>query len=66
MTKIAILLINFYQMFLSTVFKNLLGGNAFCKYSPTCSVFSKTQIKKKGLIKGGAASIARLTSCRNF
>lgn len=49
MRKILILTINFYQIFLSVVLKNLLGVNKMCKQSLACSEYTKQMIKKRGI-----------------
>ena len=52
-----ILLIKFYQKLISP----LLPSN--CRYSPTCSEYSKLSLLKHGLIKGGLLSIKRIIRC---
>lgn len=49
MSKILILIINFYQSFISVIFKNILGVNKMCKFSPTCSEYTKQMVKQHGL-----------------
>lgn len=39
----------------------LPGGK--CRFSPTCSVYSKTAIKKHGIIKGSFLSTKRVLKC---
>ncbi|MCF6360319.1 MAG: membrane protein insertion efficiency factor YidD [Cyclobacteriaceae bacterium] len=36
---------------------------ASCRYTPTCSEYSKQALMKHGLIKGGKLAIKRITSC---
>ncbi|MGJ1419313.1 membrane protein insertion efficiency factor YidD [Sphingobacterium spiritivorum] len=52
-----ILLIRFYQLFISP----LLGAN--CRYTPTCSQYGMESIKKYGPFKGGWMAIKRILRC---
>lgn len=60
MKKIFILLINFYQKYISPC----LGAN--CKYEPTCSEYTKQAIEKYGVIKGIFKGIKRILRCNPF
>jgi len=64
MIKLATLLINFYQSFISIVLKNVLGTSAFCRYDVTCSQYAKKAFQNHGLVKGLNLSIRRLLSCQ--
>jgi putative membrane protein insertion efficiency factor len=55
--KLAILLINFYQKFL-TVF-----SYGSCRYYPTCSEFTKNQFQYNNLLLASFISTKRLLSC---
>ncbi|MGY6741126.1 MAG: membrane protein insertion efficiency factor YidD [Cecembia sp.] len=55
--KIAILPVLFYQYLISPLFP------AACRYTPTCSHYTKEAILKHGVIKGGWLAIKRITSC---
>lgn len=66
MKKILILTINFYQSFISTILKNILGINKMCRYSPTCSEYAKIQIKKEGIFRGFGKSAIRILRCQPF
>ena len=48
MGKAIILIINFYQNFISVIFKNILGIDRMCKFSPTCAEYTKQMVKKHG------------------
>ena len=48
MSKALILTINFYQNFISIILKNILGVNRMCKFSPTCSEYTKQMVKQHG------------------
>ena len=52
-----ILLIKFYQKLISPLLPST------CRYSPTCSEYSKLSLLKHGLIKGGLLSIKRIIRC---
>ena len=55
--KAVILLINIYKYF----FSPLLGNK--CRFLPSCSDYAYEAITSKGVIKGGALAIKRLTKC---
>lgn len=55
--KFALFLIAFYKLFLSPY----LGNN--CRFSPTCSVYSKDAFLKYGFLKGCYLSIIRILRC---
>jgi putative membrane protein insertion efficiency factor len=55
--KILILIIRFYQLVISPY---LMPS---CRYSPSCSVYGITAIKKYGPFKGGWLTIKRILSC---
>jgi putative membrane protein insertion efficiency factor len=64
MKYIFIFLISLYQWFLSPIFRVVFG--ATCRYSVPCSEYTKQQIKRVGVVKGGALGIMRLLSCQPF
>ena len=66
MKNIIIALINIYQAALSPVFKQLLGAPSMCRFSPSCSEYTKISIRKYGIIKGTGMGIARLMHCQPF
>lgn len=47
----------FYQKFISS------WTPSSCRYSPTCSTYTKTALERYGLIKGGKLAIKRIFSC---
>ncbi|MCB0505436.1 MAG: membrane protein insertion efficiency factor YidD [Cyclobacteriaceae bacterium] len=55
--KIATWPILFYQYAISPLFP------ASCRYTPTCSEYSKQAVMKHGLWKGGKLAIKRISSC---
>ncbi|MDA7708134.1 membrane protein insertion efficiency factor YidD [Flavobacteriaceae bacterium] len=52
-----LLLIKIYQAILSPILPSS------CRYSPTCSEYTKQSLIKFGLIKGGLISIKRIIKC---
>ncbi len=64
--KFFLLLIDFYQKYLSFDRGALMilapGGS--CRYSPTCSEYTKQMIIEKGVIKGLGLGFRRILSCR--
>jgi hypothetical protein len=64
--KFFILVISFYQNFLSYFLKTLLGVTATCRYETTCSQYAKDSIRDHGAVRGGIMSIKRLLSCQPF
>lgn len=62
MTKVAILLIKFYQKFIS---KYILRGKN-CRFYPTCSEYSLQAYKKYRFFKGTYLTIWRILRCNPF
>ena len=60
MKKILILLIRFYQKFISPMFP------AKCRYYPTCSQYTLEAVKEHGAIKGTYLGIKRILKCHPF
>ena len=52
--KIIILLIRFYQIFISPLFPPV------CRYTPTCSAYFIEAVRKYGPIKGSMLGIKRI------
>ncbi|MGV8084091.1 MAG: membrane protein insertion efficiency factor YidD [Coriobacteriia bacterium] len=55
--RLAILLIRFYQKFISPAFPPV------CRFTPTCSSYALTSISRYGLIRGGWLAIKRIGRC---
>lgn len=53
-------LIWFYQHFISPAF----GGRAVCRFTPTCSEYTKTAISRYGLVRGACMGMRRILRCR--
>lgn len=65
MRRIAILLIEIYQRTLSPdhgPLRHIFPGG-YCKYTPTCSDYTKEAIKKYGVIKGSLKGFYRILRC---
>lgn len=58
--KIVISLINFYQLCISP----RIGSH--CKFTPTCSEYTKQAVDKYGIIKGSLLGIKRILKCNPF
>lgn len=52
-----LLIIKIYQTILSPILPST------CRYSPTCSEYTKLSLIKFGLLKGGLISIKRIIKC---
>lgn len=57
MKKIILLLIRFYQKYISI----FLGKN--CRFIPTCSAYTYEAVEKFGVIKGVYLGIKRILKC---
>jgi len=66
MKKIVIFAINIYQAVLSTILKNILGVDRMCRFSPTCSEYTRQTILKEGVFMGLVKSLARILRCQPF
>ena len=67
MKQIAIKGVNFYQIFIHTLFVNVLGINSFCRFNDiTCSNYAKQSISKYGILTGGKMAIIRVLKCQPF
>lgn len=65
MKKLAINIIEFYQHYLSfdTGMLRLLAPGGACRYSPTCSEYTKQAILRNGVLKGVWMGAKRILSC---
>ena len=59
MKKLLIFLINIYQKFSALT-------PPVCRFTPTCSEYTKQAIMKYGVIKGGWLGIKRICRCHPF
>lgn len=53
-------MIKFYQNAISPV----IGGRAACRFTPSCSEYTKTAIERYGLFRGTIMGIKRISRCR--
>jgi putative membrane protein insertion efficiency factor len=60
MKKMLLLIIRFYQYFISP----MLGGN--CRFHPTCSDYAKDAIVIHGSFKGSCMALYRIVRCQPF
>lgn len=58
--------IEYYQQFIDPKLKKKLHVRHICKYSPTCSEYTKRAIKKYGAVKGIVIGSYRLLRCNPF
>jgi putative membrane protein insertion efficiency factor len=49
-----------YQHFISPAF----GGRAVCRFTPTCSEYTKIAIEKYGFFRGVGLGLRRIWRCR--
>lgn len=50
-----------YKKFVSPFINTLFGGG--CRFTPTCSVYTRDAIRKYGIVKGGAMAAWRILRC---
>ena len=58
--KIAIYLVKTYQFAISP----FIGGGCACRFTPTCSEYTKQAIEKYGILHGVYMGIKRIGRCR--
>lgn len=66
MLKICIILINFYQQYLSFdrgIFSILTPGGA-CKFDPSCSEYTKQALANYGILAGTKLAVLRILKCK--
>lgn len=64
MEKALLIIITIYQQVISPILKQAFGLNAMCRYSPSCSEYTKQVIKKYGMIRGLKLAVFRILSCQ--
>lgn len=55
--------IEYYQQNISPQIKQDLNVDRLCRYTPSCSAYSKQAIEKHGSLKGSALAVSRLLRC---
>jgi putative membrane protein insertion efficiency factor len=58
--KIAICMVRMYQYAISPI----IGGRNVCRFTPTCSEYTKQAIEKYGIVRGIKMGIKRISRCR--
>lgn len=66
MKHIAILLITFYQKVISHLLKQIFGVHNFCRFTPTCSEYTKKSIQQYGILQGVKRGVIRILHCQPF
>ena len=62
--KLLIFTITLYQEYVSVLLRHILGAGSGCRYSITCSVYTKDMITKYGAAKGTVLALRRILSCQ--
>lgn len=60
MKRLVLLVIRFYQRFISP------GLPPACRFYPTCSEYGYEAIERYGIIKGGIMAVRRIVRCHPF
>lgn len=63
MTKVVLLLIRLYQLFISPLFASLGCG---CRFYPTCSDYARSAYMKMGFLKATALTVWRILKCNHL
>ncbi|MBQ2005622.1 MAG: membrane protein insertion efficiency factor YidD [Alphaproteobacteria bacterium] len=58
--KTAMGLVRMYQVCISP----FIGGQAACRFTPTCSEYTRQAIAKYGVVRGTILGIKRISRCR--
>lgn len=67
MKKLLIPAIRIYQALSGVLFRGLfLWPKGQCRFSPTCSLYTKQAIEKYGAVKGVVLGITRIGRCHPF
>lgn len=64
MKKISIFLIDIYKNTASAVLRLCFGPG--CRFTPTCSEYTKGAVEKYGVVKGSLLGIRRIIRCHPF
>lgn len=66
MKKLFIYTIIFYRIIISPLIKLLIGTSSMCRFTPSCSEYTKISIEKHGIVKGIKMGMLRILSCQPF
>jgi putative membrane protein insertion efficiency factor len=58
--KFAVFMVRVYQFAISP----FIGGRCACRFTPTCSEYTKQAIEKYGVLRGVYMGIKRIGRCR--
>lgn len=58
--------ISFYQLVISGLLKQMLGVRSFCRFTPSCSEYTKQSVQQYGILQGLKKGIIRLLHCQPF
>lgn len=53
-------MVRMYQFAISPI----IGGRATCRFTPTCSEYTKQAIEKHGVVRGVYMGLKRISRCR--
>ena len=60
LSRTGVKLVMFYQKCISP----FIGGRAACRFTPTCSEYTKLAIEKYGFVHGCFMGLKRISRCR--
>lgn len=63
MKHVLIILIRFYQFFVSPLKLFFTGSRSCCRYTPTCSGYAIEALQVHGVFKGGWLAFRRILRC---
>lgn len=66
MRRFFYLTITYYQACVSPILKASFGTNRFCRFSPSCSQYTKEAILEVGVVKGVTMGLRRIIHCNPF
>jgi uncharacterized protein len=64
MTRVLVVILSFYQRWLSPALHTLSPGG--CRFVPTCSEYAAVAITTHGAVRGTALAVWRLLRCHPF
>lgn len=60
LARVGCALVRIYQICISPI----IGGRAACRFTPTCSEYTRLAIEKHGFFRGILLGIKRISRCR--